>query len=160
MKTLDFAMVLPGLQILRGKKAHLTIIQVQSHGPLIRRFVPDYLGIAITFFDMLDNRIFLVLFPGSTAIVTIRNRLSKRLPFRERITAAGGGVDAYNHFFLAGLKARGIFFVHHRRAGKDGSQFIGMNRIIQFRPVDYVVTDSVAPGHIPPGPAKGIVLIK
>ena len=99
-----------------------------------------------------------VLGPGASAVVAVGHALNA-VPLR-REHVAGGGVKGDDHRLLAGLQPGSVLPVHHGGAGEDRSILVRGQGRRQFRPVDQVFADRVAPVDVAiiQAGAGGIVL--
>ena len=119
---------------------------VDRHHPALRRLVPEQARVAAL---MLDDRVARELGPGPAAVVGIGDALA----------AARARVGGDEQVILAVLPARRVGPVDDRAAGEGPvAEPPRVDRDRQLLPVHQVAADGVAPVHVAPVPAVGIVL--
>ena len=134
----------PLFEVFRGEDPE-GFFEFQQDDPLLCFIKPDSFGVAIAPDDVFLYGISFVLRKGPAAIVTVRNALCIRFSFRPFIYTTSAGVYEYKRRFAADPESSRVFPVHNTRTREDCTQFIRIDRIAQFGPVDEVCTDSVPP---------------
>ena len=120
---------------------------VNGHGPVFARCVPDDLWVAAA---VLYDGVVGVFGEGEAAVVAVRDAFA----------AAGAGPGGDDDVLRAGLEAGGVGAVDDGASGKGPVAIgAGVDGDGQFGPVDQVGGDGVAPVHVAPGPAVGVVLV-
>jgi len=100
-----------------------------------------------------------VLGPGAAAVVAVGEVL------RLEGLAVGGargvaGVDGDQARLTGCTEAAGIVLVHDGAAGEDHDAVFFRESDGHFLPVDEIAADGVAPTHVAPGIAEGVVLVE
>ena len=93
--------------------------------------------------DARKHRVPGVLGPGAAAIVAVGHRLNAVGFVRQHV--AGGRVKSHDHWLGTGLQPGRVPPIDDGRAGENGPILVRGQRRRQFRPVDQVFTDRVAP---------------
>ena len=122
---------------------------VEHHHPLLGGLVPDDFRIAIAAGDFFHHRVAMV-FGKCSAVGAIGEALRRRV--------AGGGVKEHEWRLAVLAEPTGIFPIHDRTAAEHWTHVIRQQFIAQFLPVNEVFADRVAPMHVAPSPAIGVVL--
>ena len=115
--------------------------------------MPEYLGVAFTMLEALvghDGFALVEQFEGTPFVRAVGQRLVERSACKRKTCQKRLGV--------ALLLAQRVVVVNGTGAGEDSTVAIGQDRVGQLLPVNHVLTDRVAPGHVPPFVAFGVVL--
>ena len=100
---------------------------------------------------MLDHGVARVFLPGLASVVAVSDAFAP----------AGAGESHDDRRFCALLKAAGVVGIHDRAAREAPVvELPGIKRGRPFLPVHQVGADGVAPVHVAPVPAVGVVLIE
>ena len=143
------------LEVGRAEEAHLLLVgQHRDHDPAPGRRVPEDLGIAEVREAQVEHRVARVLRPGATAVAARGQVLGLPVVAMARID----GDEARRTGRTA--KAARVGLVHHRAAREDHHPAFFAQGHLQVLPAQEVAAHGVAPAHVSPAVAEGVVLIE
>ena len=116
------------------------------------------LAVAVVAGDMGDDGIVVVLGPRLAAVVAVGEALREPRPLRVGRRSPRGGIYGHQRRLVAGLKSGRVLPIDDGRTGEDRAELIGANRVFKLPPMNEVVAHRMAPGHVAPLDAVGIVL--
>ena len=145
--TAETAFFLPVLQIGRRPDLHL-LAHCQHHNPALGALVPEHLRVAEVGSVEGNHGVLLIFIKGASAVCRIGHRLGLSLSGRR--VEGDDGIPA---------EACRVVLVNHARAAEDGADGICLNGQGQSFPVDKILRYAVAPCHVLPQRAVGVVLI-
>ena len=124
-------------------------LDVEHLHPFLRRLVPHDLGIAIAAGDLFQDRIAAV-FGEVPSVRAMGDGLHGGI--------SGGGVDQHERRFAVLAKAAGVLPIDDGAAAEHRAHVVRREFVTELLPVNHVAADGVAPVHVAPTPAVGIVL--
>lgn len=144
------AQVLPVLQVGGGVEAHV-LVGRHYHNPLLGGLVPEHLGVAEVLQPVKggQNGVVLIFGKGAAVVGAVGHALNLA------VLVAGRGIEG-NDGILA-VSGR-VVLVHHRAAREDVAHRVARNGRLEVLPVYEVAADGVAPVHVAPLGAVGVVL--
>ncbi|CDF21156.1 unknown [Prevotella sp. CAG:617] len=144
------AQVLPVLQVGGGVEAHV-LVGRHNHNPLLGGLVPEHLGVAEVLQPVKggQNGVVLIFGKGAAVVGAVGHALNLA------VLVAGRGIEG-NDGILA--VAGRVVLVHHRAAREDVAHRVARNGRLEVLPVYEVAADGVAPVHVAPLGAVGVVL--
>ena len=143
----------PVAEVRRREKLHRSLLlrplHVEHHHPALRGLVPQHLRIAVARRDLADGGVGGV-FRERAAVGAVGDALHGRV--------ARGCVEEHERRVVGGAEAARVGMVHHRAAAEHRPEVVGEEHVAEFLPVDEIAAHGMAPVHVAPGPAVGIVL--
>ena len=152
----EVAQHLPALEIGRGEEPHLALAREHAdHDPALRGLVPEHLRVAMIAARQIEHRVARVLRPGAPAIVAERQVL--RLPL-----LGVARVDRDEARRARAVPHSPLVFEASTTALPEKIMMPSSSRMAsgQMLPSQQVAADGVAPAHMPPLVALGVVLVE